>query len=98
MRVLFVFNTPGFLRYFDTTIEQLLARGHEVVLTFQRPDLRPESLKVLGRGNPRLHIVKHAPAREDAYAEIAETVRAASDYVRYLDPHLAELEYLRNRQ
>jgi len=97
MRFLFVFNTPGFLRYFDTTLERLLAGGHEVVLTFQRPDLRPESLEVLELENPRLRIVEKALVRTDDYAEVAETVRVCADYVRYLDPRFAELEYLRSR-
>jgi hypothetical protein len=97
MRFLFVFNTPGFLRYFDTTLERLLAGGHEVVLTFQRPDLRPESLEILELENPRLRIVEQAPTRKDDYAELAETVRVCADYVRYLDPRFVELEYLRSR-
>lgn len=98
MRLLFVFNTPGFLRYFDTTIEQLLDRGHEVVLTFQRPDLRPESLEILDLDNPRLTIIEECPSRSDRYAKVAGRVRAAADYIRYLDPKLKDLEFLRTRQ
>src|SRR5439155_19110408 len=98
MKFLFVFNTPGFLRYFDTTIEELLAREHEVVLMFQRPDLRPESLEILDLGHPRLSIDDDFRTRTDRYAELAVGVRSATDYVRYLDPRFVDLEFLRNRQ
>jgi len=88
VRLLFVMNTPGFLRYFDVTVEQLLARGHEVTLAFNRPDMRPESLVTLDHGDrPGLTVLpERLPQRDDSYAQVADAVRATLDFVRYLDP------------
>lgn len=98
MKVLFVMNTPGFLRYFDATVEELLDRGHQVHLAFTRPDMRAEALEVLG-DRPGLVVQRTpAPRRADRYAELAEALRATADYVRYLDPRFAAAGFLRNRR
>jgi hypothetical protein len=98
MRVLFVLNTPGFLRYFDVTIDALLKRGHDVMLAFTRPDLRPESLEIY-RGQKQVpQVLGETPARDDEYAHVARSVRAAVDYLRYLDPDFRDAEYLRARR
>jgi hypothetical protein len=40
-------NPPGFLRYYDETLDLLLERGHEVVLGFTNAALRADALKIL---------------------------------------------------
>lgn len=97
MRFLFALNTPGFLRYFDVTIDSLLARGHEVALTFTRSDLRPESLDLYEHRERRPSILEDTPVRDDRWAGLAADVRSCADFCRYLDPRYAEAEYLRNR-
>ena len=64
MKIVFLLNTPGFLRYFDVTIERLLARGNEVVLAFTRPDLRPESLEIFERWSRVPRVLGKAPDPE----------------------------------
>jgi hypothetical protein len=98
VRILLVLNTPGFLRYFDVTVRRLLERGHEVVLAFTRPDLRPDSLDVLADWPVRPEIAPGPPERVDGFARQARGVRQAVDFVRYLDPRFADAEYLRNRR
>jgi hypothetical protein len=39
-----VLNTPGFLRYYDETIDLLLERGHEVLLGFTDAQIRADAL------------------------------------------------------
>lgn len=98
MRALFVLNTPGFIRYFDTTIEGLLERGHEVLLAFQRSDLRAESLDVFADAELQPVVVGEAPERSDRFAGVAFALRACVDYLRFLDPAFADAEYLRGRR
>lgn len=98
MRILLVLNTPGFLRYFDVTVESLLERGHQVVLAFTRPDLRADSLDVLDQWPLRPEVAPDPPERDDGFARQAKGLRQAVDFVRYLDPRFADAEFLRNRR
>jgi hypothetical protein len=97
VKFLFALNTPGFLRYFDVTIDALLDRGHDVALTFTRSDLRPESLELYEGRDPRPEVLADAPVRTDRWAGLAADVRSSADFLRYLHPRYAEAEYLRNR-
>jgi hypothetical protein len=97
MRVLLNLNTPLHLRYFDSTIAELQARGHEVVLTFTLPHLYPESLEILDQFSPHPVDLGRAPRRGGDFAMAAGGLRAALDYVRYLDPAFARTSFLRNR-
>ena len=44
MKFLFVLQYPGYLRYFDSVIEALLARDHEVSVAFDQPHKQAEGL------------------------------------------------------
>jgi len=97
LRVLFNLNTPGHLRYFDSTIAELIGRGHEVLLTFTSPHEYAASLDNLAGFDPPPANLGWAPKRRDDFAQPARQVRAALDYVRYLDPRYARAEFLRTR-
>ena len=97
MRVLFNLNTPVHLRYFDSTIAELIGRGHEVLLTFTSPHEYAESLDNLAGFDPPPVNLGEAPKRRDDFTQPARQVRAALDYVRYLDPRFARAEFLRTR-
>jgi hypothetical protein len=98
MKVLFVMNTPGFLRYYDETVDALLEHGHEVVLGFTDARLRADALQTLeGRARqPRL--AGQMPARSDRWMRVATPVRELVDFVRYLDPRFARAQWLRDRR
>lgn len=98
MRFLLVLNTPGFLRYYDETIDGLLERGHEVLLGFTDPTLRAEALEALEQRSRRPDLLGGMPAREDGYAPLAVRVRTLVDFVRYLDPRFARAQWLRDRR
>jgi len=97
MRILCDLNTPGHLRLFDSTLDQLGARGHDVFLTFTQPDEYPGALERLGElGHPPTHLGQ-GPRREDEFTSMARGLRGAVDYVRYLDPRFAAADFLRAR-
>jgi hypothetical protein len=96
--VLFVMNTPGFLRYYDETLDLLLERGHEVVLGFTNATLRANALEAL-EGRPRRpQLIGSVPRRTDALAPMSARLRNLVDFVRYLHPRYAEAGFLRDRR
>jgi len=97
VRILCDLNTPAHLRLFDSTLEQLGARGHEVLLTFTLPDLYPGALERLRELDHPPTRLGHGPRRGDELASMARDLRGAMDYVRYLDPRFARAHFLRNR-
>jgi hypothetical protein len=97
VRILFDLSTPGYLRFFDATFDELGRRGHEVAISFT-------SLQVHPGARESLQNLEHPPRdlglstrRTDELAVLARGLRAAIDYVRYLDPAYAEADFLRNR-
>ena len=98
MRVLFVMNTPGFLRYYDETVEQLLEHGHEVVLGFTDERLRAEALDALEERRLRPQLAGRMPRRTDRWGELALALRTLADFARYLDPRFARASWLRDRR
>ena len=97
-KVLFVMGYPGYLRYFDGTIELLRERGHDVRIAFDRPDYQPEGLKALDHMGAGVTVLDPPPRRKDIYGPFARGLRAAVDYARYLDPRFEHAHYLRTRR
>jgi hypothetical protein len=96
VRILFAMAYPGYLRYFDSTISELLDRGHEVDLWFEVDDKQAEGLAGLP-DHPGLTIHGRFPRRRDVWARAAQGERRFTDFVRYLDPRFGDAAYLRNR-
>ena len=95
-RFLFVMQYPGYLRYFDSTVRLLAARGHHVDVAFDSPHKQPEGAEALA-GVSDVEIVGRVPVRTDVWATVARTVRGTIDYLRYLHPDFADAPYLRDR-
>jgi hypothetical protein len=47
LRFLFVMHYPGYLRYFDSAIRELVARGHHVDVAFDDPEKQAEGAEAL---------------------------------------------------
>ena len=97
MRVVFVMEYPGYLRYFDSTVALLAERGHEVQLAWDLPRKQAEGLQALEAMPERVSVGPQLPKRKDAWAPLSLALRATADTVRYLDPELAGATYLRRR-
>ena len=85
-RLLIVLDHPGLLIHFDGTVRALLERGHSVNLVFGRPSKWEDSLAVLDLSSDNLRLEKRVPRRKDLYELVSRKIRAAGDYVHYLDP------------
>jgi hypothetical protein len=97
MRVLFVLASPEFLRFYDSTIRLLAARGHWVGLAVnEQKDAKPVRLEHLD-GGEQVEPLGIVPRRADWWSGLAPVVRGATDYVRYLSPRYASAPALRAR-
>lgn len=98
MRILFVMSYPGFLRYFDSTVARLVENGHEIVISFDRPDVQAEGLVALEALGERVTVLPPLPRRVGTHGRVVRSHRGALDYVRYLDPAFASASGLRDRR
>ncbi|MEE2636408.1 MAG: putative sugar O-methyltransferase, partial [Acidobacteriota bacterium] len=97
MKLLFVLQYPGYLRYFDSVLAEFTARGHQVTLVFDLPHKQPEGLAALEDIDGKIEVLGRTPSRPDLWAPVARGVRGTIDYVRYLHPRFADSPYLRER-
>ncbi len=97
MKFLFVLQYPGYLRYFDSVVEALSGRGHQVAVAFDQPHKQPEGLAALDGMNATVEVLGRTPIRPDVWAAVARGVRGTIDYARYLHPRFASSPYLRDR-
>ena len=97
-RFLFVMQYPGYLRYFDSTVRGLAARGHHVEVIFDKPNKQAEGAEALA-GVPGVEILDGRPPShgDPVWATVARAVRGTIDYVRYYHPKFVEAVYLRDR-
>ena len=97
MRILFAMSSPEYLRFYDDTIRELAARGHEVALAAsvvrEGKPVRFESMA----GATGIRIAGLVPSRRDGWESLAAAVRGTMDFVRYLHPDLAGASALRAR-
>jgi len=97
MRVLFVMHYPGYLRYYDSVVHELAARGHEVTVAFSKEEKQEEGLEALPHPSGRVTKTRRVPRRRDVWRPTALLLRALADYARYLHPRYADAEQLRRR-
>lgn len=97
MRFLFVMHYPGYLRYYDSTVRELTARGHEVLIAFDSPGKQAEGLEALKDKPANVRVLGPTPRRRDLWAPLAASLRTAVDFARYLHPRYARADYLRDR-
>ena len=97
MKVLFVLQYPGYLRYFDSVLEALCQRGHQVSVAFDQPHKQPEGLAALESIDGDVEVQPPVPRRPDIWNPVARGVRGTVDYARYLHPRYELSPYLRYR-
>jgi len=97
MKVLFVLQYPGYLRYFDSVLEALSQQRHRVAVAFDQPHKQPEGLSALETIDGDVEVVDPVPRRPDIWRPVARGVRGTIDYARYLHPRFEHSPYLRDR-
>ena len=98
MKVLFLMDSPEYLRFYDTVVEALAARGHEVsiAVNFQNAK-KPVGVDGLRAYGDRVRVLGVVPRRQGIWNETAHAVRATMDFVRFLHPEFAHAPALRAR-
>jgi hypothetical protein len=94
-RVLFLLHEPGYFRLYGSTIVELSHRGWEVLLAFDKPERRGNTPLVPAGAQAGVHFVGATPP-VGSEARLA-SLRAALDYLRYLEPQFAAATFLRQR-
>ena len=97
MRVLVQVPFPGYLRIYGSTVRMLADRGHEVLLSYDRGDKGRDPSASAVEEHERIDLVPPLPAGARRLERQVGDLRAAVDYLRYLDPRFAEAPYLRRR-
>jgi hypothetical protein len=98
MKVFFLMDSPEYLRFYDTAIDELARRGHQVTLAvMNQREKKPVGLDGLQAHADRVRLAGVVPARTGAWTGIATGLRATMDFVRFLHPTLAAARALRTR-
>ena len=98
MRILFQLAFPGYLRMYGSTVRLLAERGHTVLLSYDDPDKRRDPAVAAIEAVGGIEVVPPLPAASRPHEERVGQLRAAADYLRYLDRRFAGAPYLRRRQ
>ena len=97
-RFLFVMQYPGYLRYFDSTVRGLAARGHQVDVVFDNPLKQAEGAEALADVAGVRILEGRTPTHgENVWEVVNRALRGTVDYVRYYHPRFADANYLRDR-
>jgi len=98
VKILFLMDSPEYLRFYDTVVEEMLARGHRVAIGVNNQRARkPVGLEGLQAYADRISLLGVVPERRGIWAGVARSVRATMDFVRFLHPRLAAAPALRAR-
>jgi hypothetical protein len=95
MKILFLLGAASRIRNFERTITILAERGHTLQLAGRPRKGRLELPKTLEANG--VSIRENPTHRGDEWEPIADTLRGARDYVRYLDPRYAQATRLVRR-
>jgi hypothetical protein len=87
LRILFSVRNSSYVRYYDSVLRALAARGHSVELTSEQTgETWPPSVLALTEVCPGLHL-SHLPRPQgNPWWELATRLRQARFYLRFLEP------------
>jgi hypothetical protein len=98
MKILFVMDSPEYLRFYDSAIEECAARGHSVAIAVNNSSVKkPVGLEGLQAYADRVSVLGVVPQHKGTWGRIAYRLRGVMDFVRYLHPRFAEAPALRTR-
>jgi hypothetical protein len=100
MRILFVIRHTGYLRHYESVIELLAQRGHDVHVGFNslpnKAHLGKEQITKLCQKYPNVS-TSEVPNRRDVWKVMLHYLRGMRDYLRYLHPRYARATKLVQR-
>jgi len=87
MNIVFLMDSPEYLRFYDSAIEELASRGHSVAIAVNSGRAtKPVGLEGLQRYADRLRVLGVVPQHEGRWAGVGRGVWATMDCVRFLHP------------
>jgi hypothetical protein len=97
VRIFFQLAAPGYLHMYGSTIRELAGRGHVVLLCYDDADASRDPAIDAIEELDGVEVVPPLPAARRPGEAQVERLRAAADYLRYLDPRFSGAPYLRER-
>ena len=97
MRIQFELGMPSHERHFQTVLEELSKRGHEVIKTSSTQDCPGLIKKAVKASDHRELVAFHTYVRNDAYQSQSYVIRSARDYIRYLLPEHSTSMIIKSR-
>jgi hypothetical protein len=98
VKVLFLMDSPEYLRFYDSAIEEMAARGHSVAIAVNHQNAKkPVGLDGLKAYADRVTVLGLVPERQGFWSGTGRAVRALMDFVRFLHPDFAAAPALRAR-
>jgi hypothetical protein len=98
LKILFLMDSPEYLRFYDSAIEELAARGHSVAIAVNNQRAKkPVGVEGLQAYADRVAVLGVVPESDGMWPGIAHGVRAVMDFVRFLHPAFSAAPVLRAR-
>jgi hypothetical protein len=99
VKILFFVRHYSYLRLFESAIEGLAARGHQVTLAADHTEVMGgrQMVERLAARYPGITVVDAPGRHSGAWAELAKSIRLGLDYLRFLDPVYDQTPHLRAR-
>jgi predicted small integral membrane protein len=98
MRILFLMDSPEYLRFYDSAVEELARRGHSVAIAVNHQrEKKPVGLGGLRAYADRVSVLGVVPEPQGLWSAVARDVRATMDFLRFLHPDFAAAPALRAR-
>ena len=94
MKILFVLASPEYLRFYDSVLSLLAARGHDVAVAVNHVKEQKQARVEGMEGVRSLGLV---PARHDRWSRLATGIRGTTDFLRYFHPDYLDAPALRDR-
>jgi hypothetical protein len=85
LRILFSVRNPSYVRYYDSVLRALVARGHEVELTSEHVGEWSPAVRALTEDYPSIQLSRVPTLRGNPWWELATRLRQARFYLRFLD-------------
>ena len=98
MKILFVWDSPEYLRFYDSAVEEAAARGHDVAIAVINNNMKkPVGLEGLQAYADRVRVLGLVPQHKGLWGAVSHGLRGVMDFVRYLHPRFAAAPTLRAR-
>jgi hypothetical protein len=100
MKILFVWDSPEYLRFYDSAIEEFARRGHHVAIAVVNASVKkPIGLEGLHAYADRVRVLGLGvvPQHEGLWGAVSHGLRGVMDFVRYFHPRFADATSLRAR-